>query len=239
MENTIKQTEFYGAGYPYLPPFDIPGKLIVLEGKDGVGRSTQIQLLKQWLEQEGYAVSDTGLKRSALTQPGLEGAKQGHTFSPVTMSLFYATDFADRLENQIIPALRAGFIVLSDRYFYSIIARDIIRGADPEWAKQIYGFALKPDLILYLDADITKMVSRIMHGRGLNYWESGMDMHFADNLFDSFIIYQNKLSKQFAWMEKEYNFRKIDANRSIHTVFQELKNHIQPFLDEEKLPEEK
>ena len=122
---------YYGAGFPYRLIDDLPGKLIVLEGADGVGRSTQTQLLRRWLEDEGFAVSDTGLRRSAMTQKGLDDAKQGHTLSRITMSLFYATDFADRLENQIIPALEAGFIVLSDRYFYSIMARDIVRGARP------------------------------------------------------------------------------------------------------------
>ena len=139
---------FYGAGFPYNPLGEMPGYLIVLEGSDGVGRSTHIQLLRTWLESEGYAVSDTGLKRSPFTSPGLDAAKQGHTLGSRTMSLFYAADYADRLENQIIPVLKAGFIVLSDRYFYSIIARDVVRGADPVWARKVYGFALVPDLVL-------------------------------------------------------------------------------------------
>ena len=133
----MTKTQFYGAGYPYHQISDLPGKLIVLEGTDGVGRSTQIELLRAWLEKQGYAVSDTGFRRSQLTQPGLDAAKLGHTFSPLTMSLFYATDFSDRLENQIIPALKAGFIVLSDRYFYSTMARDVVRGADPRWARKL------------------------------------------------------------------------------------------------------
>lgn len=121
----MAEPHFYGAGFPYRKISDLPGKLIVIEGTDGVGRSTQIHLLKEWLEKEGFAVSDTGLRRSPLTQPGMDAAKAGHTLSPITMSLFYATDFADRLENQIIPALKAGFIVLSDRYFFSVIARTL------------------------------------------------------------------------------------------------------------------
>ena len=140
----MNEVTFYGAGLPYAHIEELPGKLIVLEGTDGVGRSTQCELLKSWLETEGYGVSNTGLARSPLTQPGLDAAKAGHTLSRCTLSLFYATDFADRLENQIIPALRAGFYVISDRYFYSIIARDVVRGADPEWARQVYGFAGSP-----------------------------------------------------------------------------------------------
>ena len=192
--------------FQYRQIDDLPGKLIVLEGADGVGRSTQTQLLRRWLEDEGFAVSDTGLRRSAMTQKGLDDAKKGHTLSRITMSLFYVTDFADRLENQIIPALEAGFIVLSDRYFYSIMARDIVRGADPEWAHKTYGFALKPDLVLYLRANVNDLVSRLIHGRGLNYWEAGMDIHAADNLYDSFINYQAELGLMFDQLAQEYGF---------------------------------
>jgi dTMP kinase len=227
----MSKPEFYGAGFPYREIADLPGKLIVLEGSDGVGRSTQTQLLRRWLEDEGFAVSDTGLRRSGLTQKGLDEAKNGHTLSRITMSLFYATDFADRLENQIIPALEAGFIVLSDRY--SIMARDTVRGADPEWAHKVYGFALKPDLILYLKADVTDLVSRLIHGRGLNYWEAGMDIHLADNLFDSFIDYQSKISMRFSQLAKEYGFVTIDAGRPVTEVFSDLQSHIRNLLEDQ------
>ena len=229
----MSNPKFYGAGFPYREIVDLPGKLIVLEGSDGVGRSTQTQLLRHWLEDEGFAVSDTGLRRSGLTQKGLDEAKNGHTLSRITMSLFYATDFADRLENQIIPALEAGFVVLSDRYFYSIMARDIVRGADPEWAHKVYGFALKPDLILYLKADITDLVSRLIHGRGLNYWEAGMDIHLADNLFDSFVDYQSKIGMQFSQLAKEYKFVTIDAGRPVTEVFSDLQSHIRNLLEDQ------
>lgn len=225
--------EFYGAGFPYRPASELLGKLIVLEGSDGVGRSTQINMLRTWLEAEGYAVSDTGLRRSALTQPGLDAAKLGHTLGRQTMSLFYATDFADRLENQILPALRAGFHVLSDRYFYSLVARDIVRGADPYRARKVYDIALKPDIVLYLRADIPTLVKRLIHGRGFNYWESGMDLHFADDLYDSFCIYQSRLIAQFDQMAEEYGFITIDATRPIPVVFDELKRRIKPLLEEE------
>ncbi len=227
------KTEFYGAGFPYRPLREMPGKLIVMEGTDGVGRSSQIALLRRWLEEAGYAVSDTGLRRSPLTAPGLDAAKMGHTLGPLTMSLFYATDFADRLENQIIPALKAGFIVLSDRYFYSIIARDVVRGSDPVWSRKVYGFALKPDMVLYLKADIPTLISRIVHGRGFNYWEAGMDIRCADNLFDSFRAYQAQLIQEFDQMAEEYNFVTIDANRSIQVVFEEARQHISKLFDEE------
>lgn len=229
----MRKAEFYGAGFPYSPIKEMPGRLIVLEGTDGVGRSTQTQLLRRWLEDEGFAVSDTGLRRSSLTQPGLDAAKSGHTLSPLTMSLFYAADFADRLETQIIPALKAGFYVLSDRYFYSILARDIVRGADPERARQVYGFALKPDIVLYLRTDVENLVSRMVHGRGFDYWESGMDIRCASNLYDSFLIYQSKLIEQFDEMATEFNFVTIDANQSIQNVFKDLRDHIREIIQQE------
>ena len=202
----------------------------MLEGTDGVGRSTQIKKLRNWLEEEGYAVSDTGLTRSELTASGLEAAKSGHTLGPITMSLFYAADFADRLENQIIPALQAGFVVLSDRYFYSVVARDSIRGIDRDWAKQLYGIALKPDLILYMKASVPSLVTRLIHGRGLNYWESGMDLHIADNFYDSFVQYQTLILKQFDILSEEYNFMTIDADQSPNDIFEDLKKPILELL---------
>jgi dTMP kinase len=233
----MTKPEYYGAGFPYNNVSDMTGKLIVLEGTDGVGRSTQIQMLRKWLEEEGFAVSDTGLRRSPLTQPGLDAAKQGHTLGSLTMSLFYATDFADRLENQIIPALKAGFIVLSDRYFYSVIARDVVRGADPKWARKVYDFALKPDMVLYLKADIPTLISRIVHGRGFNYWEAGMDIRAADNLYDSFCTFQTSLLKQFDEMAEEYGFITIDANQTVQIINNKLRDHIRNLFqnsDDEK-----
>jgi dTMP kinase len=226
----MSEARFYGAGFPYNPIKDLPGKLIVLEGTDGVGRSTQIQLLRGWLEKEGFAVSDTGLRRSPLTQPGLNAAKSGHTLGRLTMNLFYATDFADRLESQIIPALKAGFYVLSDRYFYSIMARDIVRGADPQWARSVYGFALKPDLVFLLKTDVQSLVTRMVHGRGFNYWEAGMDIRCADNLYDSFCVYQGRLIEQFDMLSKEYGFTEVDATQPVNAVFEKLRHHIRDLI---------
>lgn len=229
----MKEATYYGAGFPYRPLKELSGKLIVLEGTDGVGRSTQTLLLRQWLEASGFAVSDTGLRRSPLTQPGLDAAKLGHTLGPLTMSLFYATDFADRLENNIIPALKAGFVVLSDRYLYSIIARNVVRGLDPDWTRATYGFALKPDIVLYLRADVPTLVSRIVHGRGFNYWEAGMDFMSASNLFDGFCDYQARLIEQLDLMANEYGFVTIDANRSVQAVNEDLRYHIHALIEQE------
>ncbi|MBD3183771.1 thymidylate kinase [Candidatus Poribacteria bacterium] len=227
----MKEVSFYGAGFPYTQIEDLPGRLIVLEGNDGVGRSTQIRMLHRWIEEEGFGVIDTGLARSKLTQDGLDKAKSGNTLGHLTMSLFYATDFADRLENQIIPALKAGFYLLSDRYFYSIVARNVVRGADPDWLRKMYGFALVPDIIFYLRADVSTLVTRVVN-TGFDYWESGMDMRFADNLYDNFCTYQNLLTEQFDKMAEEYGFNIIDANRSPEEVFKDIQDQLQCLLDE-------
>ncbi len=227
----MAKMKFYGSGFPYLTKEPLKGKLIVLEGTDGVGRSTQVAMLKKWLEKNSYAVSDTGLRRSPLTQPGLDKAKEGNTLTPTTLSLFYATDFADRLENQIIPAMRAGFHVLSDRYFYSIIARDVVRGLDPNWARAVYGFALIPDLVIYLKADIPTLVTRIVHGRGFNFWESGMDIIKEQDLYDSFVQYQNSMIGQFDLMAEEYKFKIVDANRSVKEIFEEVRNLVEDLIE--------
>ncbi len=233
----MSTNNFYGAGFPYRNFQKLPGKLIVVEGTDGVGRSTQIKKLRHWLEAEGYAVSDTGLTRSILTSNGLEEAKSGHTLGPITMSLFYAADFADRIENLIIPALSAGFIVLSDRYFYSVIARNAMRGLDKEWTRKLYGMALKPDLILYLKAKVETLVSRLIHGRGLNYWESGMDMHLGDNMYDSFVQYQTLVMKEFDELAVEYNFVTINADQEVDKIMEDLKSPISQLLHN-RLPKE-
>ena len=221
---------FYGEGIPGVDLNSLTGRLIVLEGPDSVGRSTQIEMLKDWLESKGHAVSYTGLSRSELTHEGLDQAKRGHTLGRKTMSLFYCTDFADRLENQIIPALRAGYYVLSDRYFYSIGARDIVRGADQEWLEDVYGFALVPDLTLYLKVEVEDLVPRALYGKGFNYWESGMDLGLGDNLHDSFMIYQSRLIAELDKMSQRYGFTTIDATRSPEAIFEDLKQAILPVM---------
>ena len=217
---------FFGKGLPGIDPEELKGKLIVLEGTDGVGRSTHISLLKQWLENNGHAVLDTAMTRSALAGKRLRQAKEGHTLGSITMGLFYATDFADRLENEMIPALRAGFVVLTDRYIYSLMARAIVRGADPEWMRGVYGFALKPDAILYLRVKIDDLVTRALQSTGFDYWESGMDLHMGEDMYDSFVEYQNRLLTQFDKMMDGDGFEVIDASRSIEDVFEDLKNRV-------------
>ena len=163
---TRQPLQFYNEALPGVDAGDLQGKLIVIEGPDAVGRSTQVMLLRQWLEQEGHAVLDTGMARSALAGKGIKMAKEGNTLGPITMTLFYTTDFADRLENEIMPALRAGFVVLIDRYIFSIMARAIARGEDRRWIEQVAGFALVPHAVYYLRAEVQHLVSRVVLGRG-------------------------------------------------------------------------
>ena len=221
---------FYGEGLPAVEPGELKGKLVVLEGTDGVGRSTHIGLLREWLESKGHAVVDTGMTRSALAGKGLKAAKEGHTLGGVTMSLFYATDFADRLENEMIPALRAGFVVLTDRYTFSLMARATVRGADPQWVRRVYEFALKPDIVVYLKTTVDELVTRVMQTSGFNYWESGMDLRLGEDLYDSYVAYQTRLLTVFDGMTAEYDFQVVDASPDIQTVSDRIKELLQPML---------
>src|ERR1700733_7133273 len=190
----MSEMRFYATPLPDVELRPYPGKLIVIEGTDGVGRSTHITELRNRPEAQGYAVADTGMTRSDLAGRGIKEAKMGHTLGKMTMQLYYATDFADRLDNEILPALRAGFIVLTDRYMYSAIARAVVRGLDPTWARDVYGIAIVPDAILYLRIDsIADLVLRLLEsGNGFDYWESGMDVGFGEDFYDSFVAYQTK-----------------------------------------------
>ena len=218
---------YFGEGLPEIDLDELKGTLIVLEGTDGVGRSTHIGLLKQWLENHGHAVLDTGMTRSALAGKRLKQAKDGHTLGGITMSLFYATDFADRLESEIIPALRAGFVVLTDRYIYSLMARAIVRGADPDWLREVYGFALKPDAIFYLRLNIDDLVTRVLQSTGFDYWESGMDLHMGEDMYDSFVRYQKLLLAEFDKMVETYGFGVVDASGSVEDVFENLRARVE------------
>ena len=224
--------EFYGIDAVGLESRDdlLPGRLIVIEGPDGVGRTSQLQLLRPWLESSGYAVVDTEMTGSDLVGEGLKQAKEGNTLGPITMNLFYATDFVDRFESQILPALRAGFIVLTDRYIYSLMARALVRGADPQWARSIYGLALKPDAVFFLKASLEDLVPRVLQGGGFDYWESGMDMHLGSDLFESFVRYQTLMLAEYDKMSAEYDFQIIDAKLPVELVAEQLKRRILPFL---------
>jgi len=219
---------------PYLKTSGLKGKLIAIEGTDGVGRSTQIDLLEDWLQVQGYAVMVSGWTRSNLMSRSIEMAKNGNMLNRMTFGMLYATDFADRLENQIIPALRSGYIVLMDRYVYTAFARDSVREPDQQWIRDVFGFAPIPDLVCYLRTDVDSLIPRVIESGGMNYWESGMDLHLADNIFDSFKKYQKMLIDAYDNMVEPYGFKVADARRSVMEVQQDLRSYIEEILKDSK-----
>jgi dTMP kinase len=217
---------------PYFDRGPCAGKLIVVEGTDGAGRSTQAVMLKQWLEVQGYGVMETGWTRSKLVGQAITDAKQGHSLNRLTYCLMYATDLADRMEYQIIPALRSGFIVLADRYIYTAIARGIVRGADKQWLRDLYGYAVVPDLVFYLKLGVHELVPRVLQAGKMNYWESGMDMNYGDDLYDSFMAYQGALVEQFDLMTEEEGFITVDARSSPNAIQAELRRVVSQYLQD-------
>ena len=218
---------FYGHGIPRVALEKLAGRLIVVEGADGSGRSTQIAMLVEWLEGSGHATVQVGLKRSTLVSEELERAQEGNILSRTTLSLFYATDFADQLENIILPSLKAGFIVLADRYIYTLMARDMVRGMDETWLKNLYGIALEPDAVFYLNVPPEELVQRsFAKNSALDYWESGMDLGLSRDMFDSFMKYQTSMQATFRKMQTTYGFTIVDGMRSVETINTELRKKI-------------
>lgn len=229
-EVTSTKKRFLGLGLPYVDQEHLLGRLIVIEGSDGVGRSTQIRMLRNWLEVQGAGVVETGWTRSQLMSHTIDLAKEGHKMNNVTFNLLYATDFADRLEHELIPALRAGFIVLADRYVYTAFARARVRGTATKWLQNLYGFALQPDLVLYLKARVDTIVNRILASGELDYWEAGMDQNPGFDPYDSLMRYQRKLLREFGKLAKENNFHLINANRNIESTQLDLRRAIATHL---------
>lgn len=218
---------FYGHGIPKVDLERLAGRLIVVEGADGSGRSTQIELLMDWLEGSGHGIVQVGLKRSTLVSEELEKAQEGNILSRTTLSLFYATDFADQLENVILPALKAGFIVLADRYIYTLMARDMVRGMDEEWLKNLYGIAVEPDAVFYLNVPPEELVQRsFAKNTALDYWESGMDLGLSRDMFDSFLKYQTAMQTTFRKLQSSYGFTIVDGMRSAEVINAELRKKI-------------
>ncbi len=231
MTTIVKGKRFYGTPLPGCDPAQLQGRLIVLEGADGSGRSTQIEMLNSWLENLGYGTAHVGLKRSMLVSEELDRAQQGNILSPTTRSLFYSTDFADQLENQIIPALKAGFVVLADRYIYTLMARDVVRGADRDWVKSLYSIALVPDAVFYLRVSPQQLVERnFKKNSTLSYWESGMDIGLSREMFESFMRYQRLIQAEYGRMQNEYGFEVINGNRTPRTIANELRAKMQQVL---------
>ena len=222
--------KYFGDALPYLKPFEVKGRLICIEGTDGIGRSTQVDLLRNWLEVQGYAVVETGWTRSNLMHKSIEMAKSGNIMDRMTFTLLYATDFADRFENLIIPALRSGHIVLSDRYIFTAFARDVVRQSDPKWLRNLFSFAIVPDLVLYLKVDIEALIPRVIEAGGMNYWEAGMDLHMGQDLFDSFVNYQSAMIAEYDKLAKEFGFETIDARKSVDEIHEKIRDKVSSCL---------
>lgn len=207
------------------------GLLIVIEGTDGSGKSTQLDLLKRAIEDQCYGVMVSEWKTSRLIADVIDDAKDRNLLNATTFSLLYAADFADRLENQIIPALKAGFIVLLDRYTYTAFARDVVRGQDLAWVKKLYDYAPEPDLVFYLDMPVDVLLKRIIGTTGLNFYESGRDIGFSTDFYKSFEIYQNKCLDEYNKMKKAHKFITIDGTKSINQINEKMKSEVQKILD--------
>lgn len=221
---------FYGIRPPGIQAEAYPGRLVVIEGTDGVGRSTQIALLREWLEDRGIAVIQTGFRRSDLASRGIQRAKRGHTLDPMTLNLFYATDFWDRLERNIMPALRAGMVALVDRYIFTLIARAVLRGVPRQWMEDVYGMALIPDRIFYLDITVEQLLPRVIGTTGLDYWESGLDYLRGTDLYHSYIAYQQALLAEYRRLAEEFGFRVIDGSKPVGVVFSALQQGMEDII---------
>lgn len=209
----MAKKRFYGKGIPSIDPNELRGLLVVIEGADGSGRTTQSALLRDWLGRLGYPTIEVGLKRSSLVGAELDEAMKGNTLNPRTLTLFYATDFADQLEHNIIPSLRAGFVVIADRYIYTLMARAIIRDAEPAWIRAVYEIAIVPDVIFYLKADPKLLAERSFRKTGtLDYWESGMDIQRSGDMYQCFVRYQTEMQREFQRISDEYDFVTVDGN---------------------------
>lgn len=193
-----------------------PGRLVAVEGLDGSGKSTQIYLLKRWLEQQGIKVYFSEWNSSELVKSATSKGKKRELLTPTTFSLIHATDFADRYERHLVPLLRAGYLVLCDRYIFTAFARDVVRGCPPEWVRGIYNFAALPDLTFFFKADLEVSLHRILDGRAqLKYFEAGMDLRLSTDPYESFRIFQGKLLEQYLAMSTEFDFTVIDANQVV------------------------
>lgn len=223
--------KFYGKGIPGVKTSELKGKLIVIEGGDGSGRGTQSLMLRNWLEKLGYPTSEAGLRRSELVGEHIAEAKEGNMLCPITFSLFYATDFADQLENSVLPALRAGFIVVADRYIYTPMARDTVRGADPEWLRGVYGLAVIPDLILHLEVSPQVLAERIFAKAGvLDYWEAGMDIQRSQDMYECFINYQTQIAEEYRKLGKEFGFISLNGEQSPELIQNSMQKSVSKAL---------
>jgi dTMP kinase len=212
-----------------------PGKLFVVEGTDGSGKSTQLALLYQWLKAEGHLVFFSEWNSSPLVKDTTKRAKRRHLFTPTTFSLLHATDFADRTESDILPPLKAGAIVLADRYIYTAFARDVARGCDRAWVRGLYRFAVKPTVAFFFRAPLDVAIDRIVSGRPeLKYYEAGLDMNWTDDPEDSFKMFQGRILEEYDRMVDEFGLTVIDATGSIQRQQREMRRIVMEHLAEKE-----
>jgi dTMP kinase len=232
----MSELQFFGEGLPYVETTGYPGVLITVEGTDGVGRTTQIAMLKQWLEVQGYGVVETGWTRSPLIGRAITQAKRGRVLNRFTYSLLYAADFADRLEKEILPALRSGFVVLADRYVFTAFARDVARGVDRQWVRDLFGFAPVPHLVLYLKIDIANLIRRVVPHGLMDYFESGMDIGRGEDPYESFKRYQSLLIREYNKMADEFDFKIFDARQRPEKIQERLRAVVSEFFSTRQTP---
>ena len=220
-------SRFYGAPMPGITAEELSGSLIVIEGTDGSGRSTQISLLTEWLESEGFAVQTMGLRRSFLVGEDIDALLAENAVTRMTLALMYGTDFFDQLERRILPALRSGLIVLADRYIFTLIARSAVRGISRDYLHGLYEMALRPDLTFWLSVRPEVAFDReFKKSHSISYWESGRDLSLSNDLFQSFIRYQSMVQKEFEYLSKRHYFVEIDGERSVAEVNAALRKRI-------------
>jgi dTMP kinase len=216
-------------------PHPYPGKLIVVEGIDGSGKSTQLQLLQKWLLNSKYRVFFTEWNSSALVNETIKRGKKKNLLTPTTFSVLHATDFADRLAHLIIPPLKAGMIVCADRYIFTAFGRDVVRGVHPEWVRNMYGFAVKPDISIYFRVPIEVSLKRILNGRvELKFHEAGMDLGLSDDPRESYRLFQSKILEEYDKIADEYNLTVIDATQTIQKQQEQLRSIVRDRLKDYK-----
>jgi dTMP kinase len=210
----------------------LPGKLIAVEGLDGSGKSTQVYLLKRWLELSSYKVFFTEWNSSEIVRSATRRGKKQNLLTPTTFSLIHCTDFADRYERNILPMLKAGFIVLADRYKFTALARDTVRGCPQEWVEQLYSFAVQPDITFYFSLPLRTALDRILAGRpALKYHEAGMDLGLSPDPVESFKIFQGRIHKAYEALSRRHRFTRIDSNRPVEAIQEEVRAILRDRID--------
>jgi dTMP kinase len=230
--STLIEAAPRGRPQPSPPRPAYPGKLIAVEGLDGSGKSTQNYLLKRWLELQNMKVSFTEWNSSTVVKDATKRGKKEQLLTPTTFCLIHCTDFAHRYERYIVPLLRQGYIVLADRYIFTALARDAVRGCDRDWIRNLYDFAILPDITFYFDVPLATAIGRILSGRPvLKYHEAGMDLGLSNDLYESFQLFQGRIKEEYSRLAEEYRFTVVDASRSIEAQQQLVRSIVADRID--------